>query len=114
MIALWTVSPAYSSGKVYLLIVMLAIAGSEISLSFTSELSLLWATPVSVNEFVASPKPNICTFENLTSTQAIRWKESLGYLAPVEYIGRELVKIHNLLLPMWSATTQFVPGCRMC
>ena len=31
--------------------------------------------------------------------------QSLAYLAPVEYIEKELAKIHSPLLPMWSATT---------
>ena len=31
--------------------------------------------------------------------------QSLGYLAPVEYIERELAKIHSPVLPMWSAST---------
>jgi transposase InsO family protein len=31
--------------------------------------------------------------------------QSLGYLAPVEYIEKELAKIHSPVLPMWSATT---------
>jgi len=30
---------------------------------------------------------------------------SLAYLTPVEYIERELAKIHSPLLPMWSAST---------
>jgi transposase InsO family protein len=33
--------------------------------------------------------------------------QSLGYLAPVEYIERELAKVHNLVLPMWSASTRY-------
>jgi len=32
--------------------------------------------------------------------------QSLGYLAPVEYIERELAKIHSPVLPMWSASTK--------
>jgi len=32
--------------------------------------------------------------------------QSLGYLAPTEYIERELAKIHSPVLPMWSATTE--------
>jgi putative transposase len=31
--------------------------------------------------------------------------QSLGYLAPVEYIERELAKIPSPVLPMWSAST---------
>jgi len=31
--------------------------------------------------------------------------QSLAYLTPVEYIERELAKIHNPVLPMWSAST---------
>jgi len=31
--------------------------------------------------------------------------QSLGYLAPVEYIERELAKIRSPVLPMWSAST---------
>jgi transposase InsO family protein len=31
--------------------------------------------------------------------------QSLAYLAPVEYIEKELAKIHSPLLPMWSAST---------
>ena len=31
--------------------------------------------------------------------------QSLGYLAPVEYVERELAKIHSPVLPMWSART---------
>ena len=31
--------------------------------------------------------------------------QSLGYLAPMEYLERELAKIHSPVLPMWSATT---------
>jgi len=31
--------------------------------------------------------------------------QSLGYLAPIEYIERALAKIHGLVLPMWSAST---------
>ena len=34
--------------------------------------------------------------------------QSLGYLAPVEYIERELAKIRSPVLPMWSASTVFV------
>jgi len=33
--------------------------------------------------------------------------QSLGYLAPIEYIERALAKIHGLVLPMWSASTQY-------
>ncbi len=33
--------------------------------------------------------------------------QSPGYLAPVEYIERELAKIHSLVLPMWSASTSY-------
>ena len=32
--------------------------------------------------------------------------QSLAYLTPVEYIGREFAKIHSPLLPMWSASTR--------
>ena len=32
--------------------------------------------------------------------------QSLGYLAPVEYIERELAKIRSPVLPMWSASTR--------
>jgi len=32
-------------------------------------------------------------------------RQSLGYLAPVEYIEKELAKIHSPVLPMWSAST---------
>ncbi|WP_219857152.1 hypothetical protein, partial [Candidatus Hakubella thermalkaliphila] len=31
--------------------------------------------------------------------------QTLDYLAPVEYIERELAKIHSPVLPMWSART---------
>jgi transposase InsO family protein len=31
--------------------------------------------------------------------------QSLGYLAPIEYIEKELAKIHGSVLPMWSAST---------
>ena len=31
--------------------------------------------------------------------------QSLGYLTPVEYIEKELAKIHSPVSPMWSATT---------
>ena len=31
--------------------------------------------------------------------------QTLGYLAPVEYIEKELAKIHSPVLPMWSAST---------
>jgi transposase InsO family protein len=31
--------------------------------------------------------------------------QSLGYLAPIEYIEKELAKIHGPVLPMWSAST---------
>ena len=31
--------------------------------------------------------------------------QSLTYLAPAEYIERELAKIHSPVLPMWSART---------
>jgi len=31
--------------------------------------------------------------------------QSLGYLAPIEYIKKELAKIRSPVLPMWSATT---------
>jgi len=31
--------------------------------------------------------------------------QSLAYFTPIEYIERELVKIHNPVLPMWSAST---------
>jgi len=31
--------------------------------------------------------------------------QSLAYLAPVEYIEKELAKIHSPVLPMWSAST---------
>lgn len=31
--------------------------------------------------------------------------QSLGYLAAVEYIERELARIPSLVLPMWSAST---------
>jgi transposase InsO family protein len=31
--------------------------------------------------------------------------QSLGYLAPTEYIEKKLAKIRNPVLPMWSATT---------
>ena len=31
--------------------------------------------------------------------------QSLGYLAPVEHIEKELAKIRCLVLPMWSAIT---------
>ena len=33
--------------------------------------------------------------------------QSLGYLAPIEYIERELAKICPPVLPMWSASTVF-------
>jgi transposase InsO family protein len=33
--------------------------------------------------------------------------QSLGYLAPVEYIERELAKIRSPVLPMWSASTPY-------
>jgi len=33
--------------------------------------------------------------------------QSLGYLAPIEYIERALAKIHGLVLPMWSASTGY-------
>jgi transposase InsO family protein len=33
--------------------------------------------------------------------------QSLGYLAPVEYIEREFAKIRSPVLPMWSASTQY-------
>jgi transposase InsO family protein len=33
--------------------------------------------------------------------------QSLAYLTPVEYIERELAKIHSLVLPMWSARTPY-------
>jgi len=32
--------------------------------------------------------------------------QSLGYLTPIEYIEKELAKIHSQVLPMWSATTR--------
>jgi len=32
--------------------------------------------------------------------------QSLGYLAPIEYIERELAKTHGQVLPMWSASTE--------
>ena len=32
--------------------------------------------------------------------------QSLAYLTPVEYIERELAKIHSPVLPMWSASTR--------
>jgi transposase-like protein len=32
--------------------------------------------------------------------------QSLGYLAPIEYIERALAKIHGSVLPMWSASTK--------
>ena len=31
--------------------------------------------------------------------------QSLGYLAPIEYIEKELAEIHSPVLPMWSAST---------
>jgi transposase InsO family protein len=31
--------------------------------------------------------------------------QSLGYLAPIEYIEKELAKVHSPVLPMWSAST---------
>ena len=31
--------------------------------------------------------------------------QSLGYLAPMDYIERELAKIRSPVLPMWSAST---------
>jgi transposase InsO family protein len=31
--------------------------------------------------------------------------QSLGYLAPIEYIKKELAKIHSPVLPMWPAST---------
>jgi len=31
--------------------------------------------------------------------------QSLGYLAPMEYIQKELAKIRSPVLPMWSTTT---------
>jgi len=31
--------------------------------------------------------------------------QSLGYLAPLEYIERELTKLRSPVLPMWSAST---------
>jgi len=34
--------------------------------------------------------------------------QSLGYLAPIGYIERELAKIHSPVLPMWSASTDSV------
>jgi len=38
--------------------------------------------------------------------------QSLGYLAPVEYIEKELAKIHSPVLPMWSASTSYCHyGC---
>jgi transposase InsO family protein len=36
--------------------------------------------------------------------------QSLGYLAPVEYIEKELAKIRSPVLPMWSASTCFDRG----
>jgi transposase InsO family protein len=33
--------------------------------------------------------------------------QSLGYLAPVEYIEKELAKISPQVLPMWSASTGY-------
>jgi len=35
--------------------------------------------------------------------------QSLGYLTPIEYIERELAKIHSPVLPMWSASTHPCP-----
>jgi len=34
--------------------------------------------------------------------------QSLAYLTPVEYIEKELAKIHSPLLPMWSASTTHI------
>ena len=31
--------------------------------------------------------------------------QTLGYLTPIEYIEKELAKIHSPVLPMWSAST---------
>ena len=31
--------------------------------------------------------------------------QSPGYLAPMEYIEKQLAKIHSPVLPMWSAST---------
>ena len=36
--------------------------------------------------------------------------QSLAYLAPVDYIEKELAKIRSPVLPMWSATTH---SCQM-
>jgi len=33
--------------------------------------------------------------------------QSLGYLAPMEYIKKELAKIRSPVLPMWSASTRY-------
>jgi len=37
--------------------------------------------------------------------------QSLGYLAPVEYIEKELAKIRSPVLPMWSASTPSSNPC---
>lgn len=33
--------------------------------------------------------------------------QSLDYLTPIEYIERELAKVHSPVLPMWSASTRY-------
>jgi len=35
--------------------------------------------------------------------------QSLGYLAPIVYIEKELAKIRSPVLPMWSASTLTCP-----
>ena len=37
--------------------------------------------------------------------------QSLAYLAPVEYIEKELAKIRSPVLPMWSASTHYRVHC---
>jgi len=43
--------------------------------------------------------------ERLIEYNFTRPQQSLGCLAPAEYMERELAKIHSPVLPMWSAGT---------
>ena len=62
---------------------------------------LLWQS----HKFLDPEELNPELIEWLIEYNFNRPHQSLGYLAPIQYIERELAKIHSLVLPMSSAST---------